>query len=454
MGETEYFARQGSSMSGLEPDTCPNVAVITCHDLGRHLRCFGIPTVRTPHLDALAESGARFERAFATSSGCSPSRAALATGCYPHVNGVMGLTHPPFNWNLRPDVLHITHMLGGAGYDRHLFGFQHVTTSVDRLAFDEFHGFDRVVGCYETAWGANVAARVAGFLQARQSSRPLYMEINLEEVHRPFDQGGSVPDEADGIFIPPYLPPGSEVREEMAALQGAIRQADRAVGEILAALDRAGMRDDTLVIFIADHGLAMPRAKCTLYDPGIEVALLVRWPAGSVCPGQVRPEMISNIDVLPTILEAAGAAPPPQVQGRSFLPLLRGDTYAPRTEIYAEKTYHSYYDPMRALRTERFKYIRNFEVCFAVEVPGDVQMGATFRAHVDLYHAAQHPPIELYDLHADPLEQHNLAGDLSFVEIERRLDSSLRAWMVETHDPLLRGPIPSPMGRRIWETFG
>jgi len=216
--------------------------VITCHDLGRHLGRYGVTSVQTPNLDALAAGGARFERAFATSSGCSPSRAALATGCYPHTTGVMGLSHPPFNWDLIDGAPHITQMLAGSGYERHLFGFQHVTTNPYRLAFDELHGFDRVTGCHETALGSSVASRVTAFLRGRRSSRPLYLEINLEEAHRPYDQGGSVPDESRGVSVPPYLPETSESREEVAALQGAIHQGDRAVGQIVTALDETGMR--------------------------------------------------------------------------------------------------------------------------------------------------------------------------------------------------------------------
>jgi arylsulfatase A-like enzyme len=236
-------------------------------------------------------------------------------------------------------------------------------------------------------------------------------------------------------------------------LQGAIRQADRGVGRILAALAAAGLADHTLVIFSADHGLAMPRAKCTLYDPGIETALMMRWPRGGIVGGQVVSEMISNVDVLPSLLEAAGVPVPKSVQGRSFLPLLRGETYLPHTEIYAEKTYHSYYDPMRAIRTERFKYIRNFETSFLVEVPGDVQQGLIFPRHAALYTSSEHPQAELYDLQADPFEHDNLAGIPHTREVEQRLNSQLRTWMEQTGDPLLLGPVPSPSWQQAMEAM-
>ena len=197
----------------------------------------------------------------------------------------------------------------------------------------------------------------------------------------------------------------------------------------------------------------MPRAKCTLYDAGIETALMARWPRGGMAEGRLVSEMISNVDVLPTILEAAGVSVPERIQGRSFLPLLRGETYLPRTEIYAEKTYHSYYDPMRAIRTERFKYIRNFETSFLVEVPGDVQQGIIFPRHTALYSGSEHPPTELYDLEVAPWEQGNLTGLGRVGEIERRLASQLQTWMEQTDDPLLSGPVPSPSLRQGMEAM-
>ena len=136
------------------------------------------------------------------------------------------------------------------------------------------------------------------------------------------------------------------------------------------------------------------------------------------------------------------------MQGRSFAPLLRGERFEPRGEIFAEKTYHSYYDPMRAIRTDRYKYIRNFETSFAVEVPGDVAQGAIYRRHVGRYEGHEHPPVELYDLSTDSDELENLAGRPEMAEMERDLDARLWRWMDETGDPLLAGPVPDPMYTR------
>jgi len=188
----------------------------------------------------------------------------------------------------------------------------------------------------------------------------------------------------------------------------------------------------------------LPRAKCTLYDPGIEVALLARWPAGGVSGGGLQTQMVSNIDILPALLVAAGLPVPDGVEGT---PLSDG-----RDAIFAEKTFHSYYDPMRCVRDARHKYIRNFESAFAVEVPADIQAGPIFRADPSRYSRDRPSMVELYDLEADPLEMQNLAGRPDVAAIEEELADRLWRWMRETRDPLLDGPIPSPRYRSAMES--
>jgi arylsulfatase A-like enzyme len=417
----------------------PHIVQIACHDLGRHLGCYGAATVRTPNLDALAAEGVRFTNAFCTAPQCSPSRSSLATGRYPHANGVMGLAHDGFGWDLHPDERHVAALLAAHGYETHLFGLQHVTMHPERLGFARIH---------RRGLAPDVASDVEAMLSAASPATPLYLEINLEEPHRPYDQGGVRPDATLGVAVPPWLSDTPAAREEVAALQGAIHEADRAVGRILAALDTAGLAETTLVLFTVDHGVAMPRAKCTLYDPGIGVALILRWPAGGLAGGGTIDALVSNVDVLPTLLEAAGAPGPEDLHGRSLLPLVRGERYEPRDAVFAEKTFHSYYDPMRAIRTARHTYIRNFESCFLVEGPGDVQLGGIYRTELQRYVTATHPDVELYDLDADPLEISNLAGRPETAAIERELDARLWRWMEETGDPLLNGPVPSPAYRR------
>jgi N-sulfoglucosamine sulfohydrolase len=395
---------------------------MTTHDIGRHLHCYGRGSVASPNLDALAHEGVRFASCFATAPQCSPSRASLATGMYPHNNGVMGLAHKGFDWELAAP--HAAAVFAAHGVESHLFGGQHVTAHPERLGFAQIHPADAV---------ADVLARAQG--------KRLYLEINFEETHRPYPPAGEPP---AGLELPGYLPNIPEAVEEMAAVEKAITAMDDAAGRFLEALERAGRARDAFVVFTTDHGLAMPRAKCTLYDPGIEIALLGRWPAGGVAGGGVQTQMVSNIDILPTLLLAAGLPIPDGVQGWS---LSEG-----RDAVFAEKTFHSYYDPMRCVRDGRHKYIRNFESAFAVEVPADIQAGPIFRADPPRYSRDRPSVVELYDLEADPLETQNLAGRPDVAAIEKELGDRLWLWMRETKDPLLDGPIPSPKYRSAMES--
>jgi len=412
--------------------TAHDVVVITTHDIGRHLHCYGVESVVSPNLDALASSGVRFELAFATAPQCSPSRASLATGRYPHNHGVMGLAHRGFDWELTPDAPHAAAIFAGLGFETHLFGAQHVTQHPERLGFGQMHPTEAV----------------EQVLASKPRERRLYLEINFDETHRPYPPPGPIPRD---LVIPGYLPAGREAAEEMTAVEGAITRMDAAARRVLAALDKTARADRALVVFTTDHGLAMPRAKCTLYDPGLEVALIVRWPGGGIGSGAVRSELVSNIDVLPTLLEGAGAPAQAGIQGRSFLPLLRGDAYEPREAIFAEKTFHSYYDPMRCVRTRRHKCIRNFETGFAVEVPADIQQGPIFRANPSRYSTDRPSVVELYDLEADPLEERNLAGSPNLKAEEEELSADLWRWMRETDDPLLNGPVASPRYRQAMQ---
>jgi N-sulfoglucosamine sulfohydrolase len=415
----------------------PNVLFITCHDLGQHLGCYGQTTVSSPALDALAASGVRFAKSFCTAPQCSPSRASLHTGRYPHSTGVLGLAHAPFGWRLDPRERHLAHILAGAGYSTTLVGMQHL---IERGSAFEL-GYTRVLPVAPAEEEAD--ATIALLREFTATDQPFYVELGFEEPHRPYDFGGAEPDSSRGVAVPPYLPDAPESRADLAAFQGAIRQMDRGVGRVLAALDELGLRQNTLIVFATDHGAAMPRAKCTLYDPGIEIALLLRWPAGGISDGRVVSDLVSNVDVVPTLVDALGLDPPNGLHGQSLWPMLHGDAHRPRTEVFAEKTFHTYYEPMRAIRTNDHKLIVNFEVSTAVDVPADIRSSPIYPLMQASFSEVR-APLELYDLASDPLEHTNLAGALDLAPVVTDLRTRLLQWMRDTDDPLLRGPIASP----------
>ena len=431
----------------------PNVFLVHCHDLGQYLGCYG-HDVETPNLDGLAADGVRFENHFCTAPQCSPSRASMMTGTYPHENGVMGLAH--MGWELDSDWMTLPKHLREAGYSTHLLGFQHeVPDNPERLGYETAHT--------ETERALELVDVVDAFLDDREDDRPFFVSLGIEEPHRPFRREylddevyeASDPDDVEPF---PYLPDHPGVREDIAALQALTTETlDTAFGEIRDLIREAGIAEETLVVFTTDHGLAMPRAKGTCYDAGLETALLMHQP-GRIEGGDTRDELVSNVDLLPTLLDLVGLEPPAGVTGRSFAPLLRDEPYVERDRVFGEMTWHDRYNPMRAIRTRRFKYVRNFSVLPRVFVPLDVVPTPSGRAVHEEFHAEDRPAEELYDLEADPHEQHNLASDRAFYEPEsagsgpdpeyvdvlEALRGRLERWMERTDDPLLDGPVPYP----------
>jgi N-sulfoglucosamine sulfohydrolase len=419
----------------------PNVMIVITHDTGRHLGAYG-RRVATPNLDRLAAEGVVFEQAFCPAPQCSPSRASLLTGLMPHRHGLIGLAHRGFS--LHPDVLRRTlpRLLGDAGYRTHLFGLQHEAGDPYEL------GYQEVVQPPPTGSRPHlcrdVAPAAARFL-AGGPTEPFFAMVGFEETHRPFEPTDT---SLADIQVPAFLPDTPVVRRDIADLEAAVRQADAAIGQLLTALDRSSLADRTLFIYTTDHGIAFPGAKGTLFDPGIEIGLVARGPAG-FSGGRRLPGLASNVDLSPTILELCGLTPPADNDGVSLLPIVTGEVRNVRQELFAELTYHTTYDPMRAIRTERYKYIRSFSDR-PLHLPAHVDAGPT----KDLlrergFFEQRRPPEMLFDLVHDPLEQTNLAGDPTCASVRASLRDRLERWMQATGDPLLDGEVAAPAGATL-----
>lgn len=415
-----------------------NLIMIDCHDLGQHLGAYGWKTVPSPNLDSLAANGVRFENSFCTAPQCSPSRAALYTGRYPHANGMFGLAHHPFNWRTHSDEIHLSRHLQQAGYATTLIGVQHVTAheevEIKKLGFQQVQMEDSA---------GRVGELVETYLR-NPPTQPFFLNIGFMSPHR--DKHGQFkqfpPDNSLGVEVPPYLAQTSEAEGEFSELQGVIGEVDQAFGRIWRTLRDLNLMQDTWLIFTTDHGIAMPRAKCTMYDPGIEVALMMYAEPFGLVGGHVFGELISNVDMVPTILDMLGLDIPAQLQGQSFANLLRQNPYQARDHIFAEKTFHTAYEPQRAIRTERYKLIWNIEAGI-INVPGDIMHSPIFPQMIEQI-TVERPPFELYDLQQDKLEQDNLISNPAYAEVFRKLRQQLLQWMQETGDPILNGPIASP----------
>lgn len=415
----------------------PNIVLFITHDTGRHLGCYGAD-VETPHLNRLAEQAVLFLQAYCTAPQCSPSRGSLITGRYPHRHGLIGLAHRGFR--LRPGLPLLPQLLAQAGYSTHLFGIQHET---DRQRSSEL-GYQTVHLVRDNTCD-HLASAVVDFL-CSNPPQPFFLSIGSFETHRPYPQASPPP---AGLRLPPYLPDAPEVRQDIADLQESVRRVDQAVGQVVTALQKAHLWENTLFLYITDHGIAFPGAKATLFDPGIEIALLLH---GAGFAGGKRIEaMVSNIDVLPTLCELADVPPPGDLDGKSLVPLVQGKVKQLHPHLYVEQTYHAAYDPVRGVRTEQFKYIRSF-ARRPFWLPPNVDNGYTkdwYRQHRPEVFREPRPAELLYDLRSDPLERENLATHPEYALVLARLRAMLERWMRDTEDPLLRGHVAPPEGAQV-----
>src|ERR671912_387957 len=288
--------------------TPPNIVYLHSHDTGRYLQPYGRQVV-TPNIQRLADQGLLFRNAFSASPSCSPSRAALLTGRWPHCNGMNGLAHRGFA--LDDPRHHLQHTLSDAGYWTAMVGEQHVSADPADLGYD-------VVADADSSQVHDVAPAAVALLRDRPPE-PFFLSVGFFETHRD------------------YFEPTS----------------------ILGALDEQGLADDTLVIFTTDHGLPFPGAKATLSDRGLGVLLIMRGPGG-FHGGRVSDALISQIDLFPTLCDLAGLECPAHLQGRSLLPHVRGESRDVNDAVFGELTFHAAYDPQRALRTRRHKYVRRY----------------------------------------------------------------------------------------------
>jgi len=450
---------QLSFMNHVTEAAPPNVLLIVSEDNGPELGCYGDPHARTPNLDKLASGGVRFNRAFVPQAGCSQSRASLLTGLYPHQHGQIGLATWGFRM-YREDTSNMPRSLKVAGYRTGIIGKLHIQPeSAFPFDFQEIPGSNfnrRRLGDY---------ARFAElFITAADT--PFFLAVNFPDAHDPWLR------QADGLPRSPQT--GAEVqamsymgvdppalREMVADYYNSLARLDSCVGELLAVLDRSGKADNTLVIYMGDHGADMLRGKRTCYEGGLRIPLIVRWP-GSAQP-RVSDELVSTIDIMPTVLAACGAAPVPELPGVPLQPLFADVPAAWRTHLFAEYHTHaaaSNYHPQRSVRTDQFKLIENLlpdtlnpdyadtirklegdarergQSDFKGSLPRAIEAASPdVRA---AYAVMEKPPrFELYDLHADPHEFRNLAETPEHAATLAELTQALTQWRHRTQDPLL-----------------
>jgi N-sulfoglucosamine sulfohydrolase len=397
-------------------DGARNVLIFIADDLGEgDLSCYGHPKIRTPNIDRLAAEGARFDRAYLTISSCSPSRASILTGLYPHQTRAEDL-HAP----LPADQATLARRLRARGTHTIAVGKWH-------LGPHEREHWDALVECP----GGKVAEEAVKLLERRPPGRPFFAWIAHWDPHRPYDEPMPEPTSPADVVVPPYLPDHPLIRQDLAKYYDEIRRFDRHVGEVVDVLRRQGELDRTIVIVMSDNGMPFPRAKTTLYPSGIRTPFIVRAP-GLVEAGRVSSDLVSVVDLAPALLD-----PKP-----GLLPK--------REAAFAEANWHDYEQFTRAAIEERWLLVRNYYWDLPLWNSVDSIDSPTWKgmkeskltpAQAYLFQAPR-PFEELYDLAADPLCLTNVADVAAHREALNRLRTRLDNWRVETGDvmPARRTP--------------
>ena len=425
----------------------PNILLIVSEDNGQELGCYGEPYVKTPILDQLASQGVLFKNAYVAQAGCSQSRAAFLTGLYPHQNGQIGLATWKFRM-YREDTPNIVRTLKNAGYRTGIIGKLHVNPE-SAFPFD----FQALAKSNFARNDLPAYAREAQlFMEA--GDEPFFLSVNHPDAHRPFTpQVEGIPEELltskDVKPLAYFGIDNPQLRQQTADYYNCMNRLDTYIGELLLILEETGKADNTIVIYIGDHGADMLRGKRTSYEGGTRVPFIVKWPNTSN-EGLVSTELVSLIDIFPTILDATGSRPVPNLPGRSLVPLLKGKSPEWRQYLFTEFHIHSAHNfyPQRTIQDRRYKMILNL-------MPGRVNPGYNFtnnRFFDDLiktidgaeepirsaYLNMERPPaLELYDLEADPYEFNNLAGKPEHAQTQSRLQQELQSWREKTKDPML-----------------
>jgi N-sulfoglucosamine sulfohydrolase len=428
----------------------PNFLLITADDLGVELGSYGDYKAVTPEMDALAAGGVRFTRGYVTQASCSSSRSSIFTGLYPHQNGQIGLAHVYPEFSLPPGLATLPKALKTAGYFTGVYGKIHVNSEGD-LPFDfnesrhpSFHSRD-----------VRAAAEVARSFWEECGDRPFFLMFNLFDPHR---KRSEMVDQADGLpgnprqahDMDPF--PFQEVTspdlmKDVAGYYNSVERLDAGIGLLLKELEEAGHLENTMIFLIGDHGAPFNRAKGSSYEAGIRIPFLVSW-AAQIEPG-VRNEMVSTIDIFPTILEAAGLEIPGGLEGRSLMAILEGIATPWREYLFTEFTLHGrgQLSPRRTIRNNRFKLIHNLlpgrpngvfpiDGCSSYEASRDPEYHNN--PIQEVFDRFRHPPeFELYNLQLDPYEMVNLAGHSVYLGVLEDLTATLLAWRRETGDPLL-----------------
>lgn len=398
--------------------TRPNILWVTIEDWSPDLSCYGTKGIETPHVDKLASQGIRYESAFTTSPVCSTSRSAMMTGF--HQNYIGAHQHrtdekKPLPYGIRP----IPHLFADAGYFTCVMSWKIDCNFLPDTKEELFMGKD---------WAQ------------RKPNQPFFARITFGGTHRKWDRDPQRPIDPADVELPPYYADTPFIRRDWANGLEQMQIVDRQVGELLKRLEDEGLADNTIVFFIGDHGRCHIRGKQFLYDGGIRIPMILRWP-GKIEPGQVNDDLVMSIDICATLLEAASIAAPVPLHGKSLF----SEEVKQRKYVFAARDkMDDAHDAMRAIRSKQHKLILNLmperawcqfshykEGAYpALAEMNVLNLKGELTPEQSAFMARTKPEIELFDLQKDPHEVDNVADDLAYATVKAELLAELEAWRI------------------------
>ena len=433
-----------------------NVIYINTHDSGRMLSPYGYD-IPTENLKKLAEDSVVFTNAFCAGPTCSPSRAALLTGIFPHQNGMLGLAQRGFS--LYNPEKHLANFLRSNGYNTCLCGIQHEygwyldleKNGLHNLGYNEILTTDSKSFKKEELhlWDRNNAVEVVKWLDNYENDKPFLLSFGMHSTHRPYPVG--VADFIDERYVvPPYpITNNEENRHDHAQYMTTAHYADENIKMIVDALKRNNLYENSIIIFTTDHGLAVPFNKCNLTDTGIGVSLIMKVPEAA-SNGKIVDSLVSQIDVFPTLCELLNLDKPEYLEGKSFAEAFADNKAVLDEYIFAEVNFHTSYEPIRCVRTKRYKYIKYYDETWNKvnlsnmdeSVPKDFLMNNGLKEKVKYREG-------LFDLYYDPTERNNLVEDSKYKEVLEKLRKVLHEKQVKTDDPILKGALEIKKGYKV-----
>ena len=398
------------------PQDRPNILWICIEDWSPDLSCYGTKGIHTPHVDRLASEGIRYEWAFTTSPVCSTSRSAMMTGF--HQNYIRANQHrehhkQPLPHEIRP----IPHLLADAGYFTAIMSYKTDCNFTPNKREELFQGSD---------WNQ------------RQPGQPFFARVTFPGTHRSWNRDPDRTIDIKDVELPPYYPDTPFTRRDWANGLEQMQLVDRQVGDLIERLDKEGLGDNTIVFFIGDHGRCHIRGKQFLYDGGIRIPMIMRWP-NKIEPGQVSKDLVMSIDICATVLEAAGVTSSVPLHGKSLF----SEEVKNRKYIFAARDkMDETHDAMRAIRSNRYKLIQNLmperpwcqfnrykESAYPVLAEMNIlNIKGQLTPEQAAFFAPNKPEIELFDLRNDPHEVRNVANDPSYARVKKVLLAELQNW--------------------------